>query len=188
MKVPVGAFISARPAAAMPVIASKGLLRQASRMTMLVRLRAEKSWRSTQSAWTPTRSRSASSLDDAVDGQQIVDAVGLHAVAGEVEQPDGVRPGRAQLAAEIGDGALHRVLLAVDQQRHLEADAAQRRGHQLAVRHRVVQRVDLLIAAVADHQRDPRLRGAKAGRISQAPRSSKAHAAQPPQEPAPPSS
>ena len=62
---------------------------------------------------------------------QVVLAVDLRAVAGEIEQADAAS--RLELRAELMDRVLHRGLIGVGRHRHVEASLLERLGHRLGV-------------------------------------------------------
>jgi hypothetical protein len=84
---------------------------------------------------------------------QEVAPLDLHAVAGEVEQADGVA---SQPVAEGADGGVHLALVGIEFQVDLEAGALQRFGHRLRIVGGVVKR-HVRVAAVADDERLSRL-------------------------------
>ena len=106
-------------------------------MTMLSALRAA-DMASTASAAVTALDFSASSLEGRLaDRQQVVLAVGLHAVAGVEQQPDAALG--LERAAELTDRILHAGLVGVGLEDHLEARAAQRVGHVARVVGRIVE-------------------------------------------------
>ncbi len=152
---PSGARICAKPPSeARRPREPKGLLRQASRITRLSRVPEPCIWRSTRLTSVIWKSTSASRVGLAPTGHEIVGARDLHAVAGIVEQRD---VGALHLTAEALHRDVHRALVeielgaAADQR---EAEQAQRLRHQARILGGIVERRDVLVGGVADHERD----------------------------------
>jgi hypothetical protein len=91
-------------------------------------------------------------LRDQVGRYQIVGALELHAVSGEVED-DFVSPGH--LLLEGAQRLLHRPDRQVFLQRHLEFIVLQRLGHCPGIGARVLQWHRTLVAVIADDKRTP---------------------------------
>ena len=89
------------------------------------------------------------------DRQEVILAVDLRAVAGEIEQADAAP--LLQLGAEGADGLHHLGLVGVGLLDHLEACALKRRGHGVCVVDRVLERREGIVG-IADDQRGARLR------------------------------
>src|SRR5512139_3565285 len=101
MSEPMGASMAASPCCAEREPRANGLLRQASRITRLMRALADSILPSTSETSTDWSSISSSYLMSALANEEVA-PVHLHAVAGEVEEP---RALAAQLLAELADGA-----------------------------------------------------------------------------------
>ena len=89
-----------------------------------------------------------------IDRHQIIEAVGLHAMAGKIKQRD---VGADQFGAEFLQRRVKAVLVQVKlgaAADHEEAERQQRIRHQLGVGRGVRQLRDGLIGRIADHQRD----------------------------------
>lgn len=99
-------------------------------------------------------------LDLGVHGHQIVLAVHLQPVARVAEEADAVG---AQPLAELGERAAHVAIARVLVGQHLEARTAQALGHRARVQHGVGEPAGGVVA-VADDQRDARLRRRRGGR------------------------
>ena len=129
----------------------KGLLRQASRITMLSLAPALSMIRTTAAGVDRLGRDVAGAGHPRRDRQQEIGAVPLHGVAGIVEQrlhagpqPAGEGGHRRQRLAEVG----------VDHLDHLEAEAPERGRDRARVVGRVGELIEVLVAAVADHQGD----------------------------------
>ena len=96
-----------------------------------------------------------------VDGQQPVVAGDLDAVAGKVDQR---HVGAAGILAEILDGAACAAQVAIDLQRHFEAEAFEDVADRLRVIDRVVELADRPVVVLADDQRHAAFRRRRAGK------------------------
>ena len=90
-------------------------------------------------------------LQARVHGDEVVFPVDLEAVAGVVEERDVGGPGGLE---EVADHRGHLGLGQVRAADHLEAERVERVGDVGGVVDRVLQRVEVGVGAVADHQRD----------------------------------
>ena len=121
---------------------------------MLSRVPAPSICFSTSSALTIWKSRSCARVGIGICGHQPVGALHLHSVPGVVEQ---CHVGALDLLAEVGHQAIERrlveIALRTATNQH-EARLPQRVGDQLCVVARIGEALDVLIAGVADHQRD----------------------------------
>ena len=99
-------------------------------------------------------------LDATGDRDEVVVAVDLHPVAGEVEEADAVG---AELGAEVVDRLLHLLLRRVDLEVDFEVRAFERAGDRLGVVARVRQR-GAGVVGVADHEREARVAAERARR------------------------
>ncbi len=94
-----------------------------------------------------------------IDRNEIIFAVGLHAVAVILDKHVGVGPGRCDLVGEIAEGAAHFGLGQIVGSRNVKPGLGQKIGHGVGVFRRIGQRGDLGVIRIADHQSElgPRL-------------------------------
>src|SRR6185369_12861365 len=124
MKLPVGASMRARPRVLERAPRASGLLRQASSTMMLSSVPTNSIWRKTAST-KRFQIDVLLAIDIGVDGDEIIGAAHLDAVTRIIEQRGGMRSGRHQPAAELGNRPLQSGLVDVFNDHDIEADLAQ---------------------------------------------------------------
>ena len=125
--------------------------RPASTTTTFARAGASASGRTTSDSRMPSLLNIAIARQTRVRRQQKILAVVLQAVAGEIHEDEGIRPGRFDLAEELAEAAHEVGLPKVGAVDHVEADAAQRLGNEPGVVERGLQRTRR-IGGIADDE------------------------------------
>ena len=103
-----------------------------------------------------SRVRSPGAFQLGVDGNEIILAADLHAVAGIEEQRE---VGAIELAAELAHLVLHAALVEIAALDHVETELAQHLSDVGGIVCGIGQPVGMPVIAVADHQGDARTRG-----------------------------
>ena len=152
MNVPAGAprFANPRRRDRDTALPRKGLSRQQSRMMMPTLPDSSRGSSSVLSATELCRS-SCLRRRIAIDGQHIVLAIDLHAMAGVEDQPHMTG---SEVVLEFDDRLHHRMLGRIGKQRHAEIELFQLFGDGMGVAHGIAEGLGAGIGAVADDERD----------------------------------
>ncbi len=94
-------------------------------------------------------------LDFRLDRSEVVVAVILHAVAGEIDEGRSLRPGSLRLCQKITDGAAQRILVQVARADDVKAFLLQGRGDQPGIIGRSGKGASLVLG-IPDDERDAR--------------------------------
>ena len=141
----------ARSPSALASFSLKGLLRQASRITMLVmRSRGEALERDIERHELERKIGLVRHVG--IDRHHIVSPVNLQAMPG-IEEHRGLSP--VERAREVAHAGFETRLVEIEQQRHLEAEIAKLLRHGLGVVARIVELRHRDVSRIADDERDP---------------------------------
>jgi len=91
--------------------------------------------------------------DLGVDGNEVILAFELQAVAGDIHHRHGIGSCAARLVEEIAQGAAQRILIEITRAHHVEARGLEGLRDQARVVGRRVERAGL-VSGIADHERD----------------------------------